>query len=159
MTSKKLKKLPLRALTWSCLLLVAACSKDPSGTYVSGGQRKQVGTGADAEIMEQNKFSEQEYITFHPNGKLTWKKTEGGTPLKSDGTWEKQDDIILVQYTYNGVDKQLPQGDTIFYKLRKSRDSEGKEEYSLKSVKRNDTPFRPIPSVKNLWRTAFHKVE
>lgn len=159
MTPKKLLKLTLSALTWPSLLLIVACSKGPSGTYVSGGQRKQVGTGDESEIMEQNKFSEQEFITFLPNGKLTWEKKEGDVSLKSDGTWEKQDDIILVQYTYKGEAKKRQQGDTIFYKLRKSRDSEGKEEYSLKSVKHNDSPFRPIPTVKNLWRTAFHKVE
>ena len=149
----------LKIAVWLCSLILAACAKPPSGTYVSGGQRKQVGTGKEAQIMEQNKFQEQEYITFLDGGKLLWKKDEDGVALQSEGTWKMKDDIVTVLYIYSGKDKMREEGDTIVYNLRKSKDNEGKEEFSLKSIKHNDSPFRPVPTVQNLWHTAFHKVD
>jgi|GEM_PF-1592702 len=137
------------------LLILSSCAKPPTGTWVSGGKKKQVGNGDNTEVMELVNYTEKEYITFLPDGKLEWKKVENGETLSSQGTWDMNGGIgeqtINVHFTLYGR--------KITYTLRSGKNAHGEEELSFKSWSFGESKDRHVAQNKNLWHSAFTRVK
>lgn len=145
------------------ILLLSSCAKPPSGKYVSGGMKKEVGKGDDAKIMEMAKFTEKEYLTFNDDGSLLWEKVENGQPVSAKGDWEMDGSAGEPTIFANFRRKMKIQGQTgehkITYVLRKRKNKLGEEELSLKGWSVNDSKQRHVANEKDLWLTAFTKVK
>ena len=105
--------------------------------------------------MELVNFTEREYITFHPDGKLEWKKVENGETLSSPGTWDMKggmgEQTINVHF--------LLQGRKITYTLRSGKNANGEEELSFKGWSFEGSKERHVTQNKNLWHSAFTRVK
>jgi hypothetical protein len=145
------------------VLLLCSCTKPPSGKYVSGGMKKQVGKGENSKIMEMAVFTEKEYITFNDDGTLLWEKVENGQPISSKGTWTMEgsagEPTVLVNFTRTVVINKQEGEHKITYILRKRKNKLGEEELSLKGWKLNDSKQRHVANEKDLWLSAFTKVK
>jgi len=144
------------------IFLLCSCAKQPSGKYVSGGMKKEVGKGEEAQIMEMAKFTEKEYLTFNDDGTLLWEKVENGQPFSAKGTWEMDgsagEPTIYASFRRELTIKNKTNEHKITYVLRKRKNKLGEEELSLKGWSLDDSKQRHVAHEKDLWLSAFRKV-